>query len=109
MAVETRNSLLVKLGIFGVAAIGLFLVGKRHTAIYKDERHRRETDARIDSEDNEFGVHGHRPGFPSHNPTLNYDGRGSRYEGTGSAYASRQGGDRLSFFSIFKGGFEDRD
>lgn len=103
---ETRNGLLSKLGIFGVAAVTLFMVGKRHIASYKDERHKRETDARIDSEADEFGITARRPGFPVNNPTMNYETgyRASKYQGSGNSYSSRRPGDRLSMFSVF-----DRD
>lgn len=102
MSVETRKGILQKLGIFGCIGVGLFLVGKKHIASYKDDRHRNETDARLDSDENEFGVLARRPGFPTNNPTLNYEGkRGSRFEGGGLAYASRTPGDRLSMFAIF--------
>lgn len=102
MSVETRNGVLFKLGVFGCAAIGLFIVGKRHIAAYKEERHRTETDARVDSEENEFGILAKRPGFPANNPTLNYEGqRGSRFQGSGLSYHTRTPGDRLSMFAIF--------
>ncbi|KAK6459236.1 uncharacterized protein RJT20DRAFT_14318 [Scheffersomyces xylosifermentans] len=103
MSVETRNGLLTKLGIFGVVAVSLFVVGKKHIASYKDERHKRETDARIDSDTEEFGVTARRPGFPINNPTLNYDAnaRDSKYRGAGNSYSSRRPGDRLSMFAVF--------
>lgn len=100
---ETRKGLLTKLGIFGAVAIGLFMVGKYHIASYKEKRHRLETDARVDSEENEFGILAKRPGFPQNNPTLNYesDQRNSRYEGTGNSYSTRRSGDRFNMKSIF--------
>ncbi|KAK6461469.1 hypothetical protein DFJ63DRAFT_183611 [Scheffersomyces coipomensis] len=101
---ETRRGLLTKLGIFSGIAIGLFLVGKKHIAITKVERHKRETDATIDSEVEEYGNYGTRPGFPANNPTLNYEAdssRASRYEGKGNSYSSRRPGDRFSMFAVF--------
>ncbi|KAK6202314.1 uncharacterized protein RJT21DRAFT_18917 [Scheffersomyces amazonensis] len=100
---ETRRGLLTKLGIYGGVAISLFLVGKKHIEYSKNERHKKETDARIDSEVKEFGTFGQRPGFPSNNPTMDYTNdpsRVSRYEGSGNSYSSRRPGDRLGFFSV---------
>lgn len=106
---ETRRGLFTKLGIFGSIALGLFVVGKYHIASYKDKRHRNETDARIDSEENEFGILAKRPGFPQNNPTLNYesDQRNSRYEGTGSSYSTRRSGDRFNMSAIFSSKWQD--
>ncbi|EGW31606.1 uncharacterized protein SPAPADRAFT_140229 [Spathaspora passalidarum NRRL Y-27907] len=101
---ETRRGFFTKLGFFCTTAVTLFIIGKRHIARHKDERHRVETDARIDSEDNEFGILAKRPGFPTNNPTLDYTAgdRKSKFEGGGNAYASRRPGDRLSVYTWVK-------
>lgn len=70
------------------------MVGKKHIAAYKDERHRKETDARIDSSGNEFLSAPLRPGFPT--ALLEFQ-RESKYVGAGLAYSSRTPGDRFSF------------
>lgn len=100
---ETRRGLLTKLGIFSTAAIALFFTGKYHIASYKENRHRSETDARVDSEENEFGTLAKRPGFPLNNPNLDYESsvRPSKYEGSGSSYSTRTTGDRFGMGNIF--------
>lgn len=100
---ETRTGLFTKLGLYSCAAITLFIVGKRHIASHKDTRHRTETDALVDSDENEFATIRRRPGLPESRSDLEY-GSGnskSKYIGKGSAYASRTPGDRLTMFSIF--------
>lgn len=99
MKAETHRGILTKFGILSTIAIGLFLVSRKHTALRKDQRHRRETDACVDSDDyTEFGHQISRPGFPTNNPSLDYDegSRASKYQGSGSAWGSRARGDRLS-------------
>lgn len=101
---ETRRGLLTKLAIFGTVAVGIFVVGKKHIAHYKDQRHRNETDARTDSAGDEFRAAPLRPGFPTaDNSTYQ---RESKYVGAGSAYSSRTPGDRFSFTlsSLWGGG-----
>lgn len=99
---ETTHGLLTKLGLFGVCAVGMFVVGKKHIAQFNDERHREETDARTDSDDNEFRQVSRRRGFPENNPRLDYqsDSRELRYVGLSTAYATRSKGDRLSTWNI---------
>lgn len=99
MKAETHQGILRKFGVLSTIAIGLFLISKKHTALRKDQRHRRETDACVDSEEYaEFGHQVSRPGFPANNPTLDYDegSRSSKYQGSGSAWGTRARGDRLS-------------
>ena len=107
---ETRRGLLTKLGIYSAIAVSLFLGGKSHIASNNEKRHRLETDARVDSDENEFGVVTRRPGFPSNNPTLSYEGRGraSKYEGVGDAYSTRRSGDRLTMKSVFDWSWGDK-
>lgn len=107
---ETRRGLLTKLGIYSAIAVSLFLGGKAHIASNNEKRHRLETDARVDSDENEFGVVTKRPGFPSNNPTLSYEGRGraSKYEGVGDAYSTRRSGDRLTMKSVFDWSWGDK-
>lgn len=99
---ETRQGLLKKLGAFATVAIGLTVVGKRHIAAHKEDRHRMESDASLDHEEDEFADTSVRPGFPSNNPNLNYDGSGRqlKYIGSGVAYATRTPGDRLSLWNV---------
>lgn len=101
---ETRRGFFTKLGLFGATALTMFLVGKKHIALHNDRRHRAESDARIDSDDNEFGVQVRRPGFPRNNPSLDYSGadRKSKFEATGDAYSTRRPGDRLSMWATVK-------
>lgn len=102
-SMETRKGLLTKLGLYSVGAIGFYLVGKRHIQKHNDERHKRETDARIDSETDEFSVKVKRPGFPENNPNFDYEERQlqSKYVGLGSSYSSRTPGDRFTMFGFF--------
>lgn len=93
---ETSRGVLTKLGFFSVVAISLFLVSKKHTAIYKERRHKRESDGQIDSEYDEFGFKVHRPGFPLSDES----NRALKYQGSGSAYSSRTLGDKFSILSI---------
>lgn len=99
---ETRKGLLTKLGAFSAVAIGLTVVGKKHIATHKEDRHRLESDASVDHEEDEFADESVRPGFPSNNPNLNYEGAGreSKYVGTGVAYSTRTPGDRLSMWNV---------
>ncbi|CAK9439443.1 uncharacterized protein LODBEIA_P35610 [Lodderomyces beijingensis] len=102
---DTRNAILKRYGIFATIAIGLFLVGKKHIAYEKEQRHKMENDSDLNNSDNEFGISVKRPGFPAQNPNLNYDDnerRKSKYMGGGDAYSSRRPGDRLSFYNILK-------
>lgn len=103
MALETRQGLLKKLGIYTAIAVGLVVVGKQHIAAAKDNRYKAESDASLEA-DNEFVDTSRRPGFPSHNPNLNYEGsaRESKYVGAGVAYSTRTKGDRLSLWNVFK-------
>lgn len=103
MAVETRGSLFTKLGIFGCIAIACTIVGKRHIAATKDKRHRLETDARTDSEGNEFDYQVTKPGVPESSSKYV---RESKYQGSGVSYSSRRPGDRLSMFAVFDKGYE---
>lgn len=100
---ETRRGLFTKLALFSSVAIGIYVVGKKHIAHYKDQRHRNETDARIDSSGDEFRAAPLKPGFPTAE-NLEYQ-RESKYVGAGNAYASRKPGDRFAFTlsSIFEG------
>ncbi|KAM9926395.1 hypothetical protein OXX80_010590 [Metschnikowia pulcherrima] len=98
---ETRKGLLTKLTGFSAVAIGLTVMGKQHIAAAKDTRHRKESDASIES-DSEFLDNARRPGFPSNNPNLNYESvqRESKYVGAGVAYSTRTKGDRLSMWNV---------
>lgn len=104
---ETRVGLFKKLGLFSVTAIGFYIVGKKHIQKHNEERHRFETDARIDSESDEFTSQTKRPGFPANNPNFDYEERHEqlRYAGTGNSYSSRTGGDRFTMFAIFDRGY----
>lgn len=104
MAVETRASLFWKLGIFGCIALSFGIIGKRLIANQREDRHRSETDARIDSLRNEFNIAVNQPGMPEQTSGPSDHIRKSQYEGAGGAYATRKKGDRLSMFAIF-----DRD
>lgn len=99
---ETRKGLLTKLGAFTVVAVGLTVIGKKHIAIHKEDRHRLESDASVDHEDDEFIDSSVRPGFPTNNPNLNYEGSGreSKYVGAGISYSTRTPGDRLSIWNV---------
>lgn len=101
---ETRKGLLTKLGIFTAVAVLLFVVSKKHIAAVKEDRHRLESDSSVDNPDTmEFTSVSARPGFPTNNPNLNYEGQGreSRYVGAGNSYSSRTPGDRLGFWNVF--------
>lgn len=106
---ETRKGLLTKLGFFTAGAIGLMLIGKKHIAVHKDSRHRKESDASVEFAESEFSNTSRRPGFPENNPNLNYEGsnRESKYVGAGVAYASRTKGDRLSMWNVFRSRRDD--
>lgn len=108
---ETRQGLLTKLGAFTVVAIGLVAVGKKHIASHKEDRHRLESDASVEHEDDEFMNSSFRPGFPSANPNLNYErsGRESKYVGSGAAYATRTQGDRLTIWNLITKKFINGD
>ncbi|KAI3406148.1 hypothetical protein KGF56_000990 [Candida oxycetoniae] len=101
---ETQRSIVRRYGIFAAIAVSLFLIGKKHIAYEKEQRHKLENDADLNNSDNEFAISVKRPGFPENNPNLNYDdiNRQSRYIGTGNAYSSRRPGDRLSLYSVLK-------
>ncbi|KAI5965167.1 uncharacterized protein KGF55_001387 [Candida pseudojiufengensis] len=103
---DTRSSILRRYGLFASIAIALFLIGKKHIAYKKDQRHKLESDSNIDNDHdkNEFEIGYKRPGFPENNPNLNYDdfNRESKYIGIGDAYSSRRPGDRLSLYNILK-------
>lgn len=101
---ETRKAFFTKLGLFGATALTMFIVGKKHISIHNEKRHRAETDARVDSDDNEFGVQVRRPGFPRNNPTMDYSAgeRLSKFEAKGDAYSTRRPGDRLSMWATIK-------
>lgn len=99
---ETRQGLLTKLGAFTCVAVGLTVVGKKHIASHKEDRHRLESDASVDHEEDEFADTSVRPGFPANNPNLNYDGSGrqSKYVGSGLSYSTRTPGDKLSIWNV---------
>lgn len=99
---ETRKGLLTKLGAFSLVAVGLVVIGKKHIALHKDSRHLKESDSSVESETEEFVNVSRRPGFPEHNPNLNYDtpNRKSKYVGSGLSYSSRAPGDKLSMWSV---------
>lgn len=100
---ETRKGLLTKLGLYTATAVGLVLIGKKHIAVHKEDRHKLESDSTVEYEDdNEFLDKTIRPGFPSNNPNLNYEGTGreSKYVGAGLSYSSRTPGDRLSIWNV---------
>ncbi|KAI5952471.1 hypothetical protein KGF54_003338 [Candida jiufengensis] len=101
---DTRSTILRRYGLFASIAIALFLIGKKHIAYKKEQRHKLESDSDIDNSDNEFSIGYKRPGFPENNPSLNYDdiNRQSKYIGSGDAYSSRRPGDRLSLYNILK-------
>lgn len=100
---ETRKGLLTKLGLYTVTAVGLVLVGKKHIALHKEDRHKLESDSTVEYvDDGEFLDKSVRPGFPTNNPNLNYDstGRESKFVGSGCSYSSRTPGDRLSMWNV---------
>lgn len=97
---ETRKGVISKLFILGSISIGIFVFGKRHIAVNKENRHIRESDARIDSDTAEFQAKPLKPG----NPLQETAQRESKYVGAGGAYASRKKGDKFTMFNIF-----DRD
>lgn len=100
---ETQKGLLTKLALYSAAAVGLVVVGKKHIASHKEDRHKLESDANVEfADDSEFLDKSVRPGFPSNNPNLNYnvDGRESKYVGSGNSYSSRTSGDRLSIWNV---------
>ncbi|MDC6271217.1 hypothetical protein PP707_02845, partial [Acetobacter pasteurianus] len=101
---DTRSTLVRRYGIFAAVAVTLFLIGKKHIAYEKDQRHKMENDSDLNNSDNEFAVSVKRPGFPENNPNLNYDdaSRRSKYVGSGDAYSSRRPGDRLNFYNVLK-------
>lgn len=100
---ETRQGLLKKLWLYTAAAVTLVVVGKKHIASHKEDRHKLESDASVENPE-EFGDHSVRPGFPSNNPNLNYnvEGRESKFVGAGCSYSSRTPGDRLSIWNVLK-------
>lgn len=104
---ETRTGLLKKLGLFGATAISFYLVGKKHIQSHNEERHKKETDATIDGEGDEFMTKVARPGFPENNPNFDYEERHQqlKYMGTGSSYSSRKPGDRFTMFAVFDRGY----
>lgn len=102
-AMETQKGLLTKLALYSATAVGLVVVGKKHIASHKEDRHKLESDSTVEyADDNEFLDRSVRPGFPSNNPNLNYDvnGRESRFVGAGNSYSSRTPGDRLSIWNV---------
>lgn len=108
---ETRKGLLSKLALFSALAIGITVVGKKHIALVKDSRHLKESDSSVENESDEFVNPQRIPGFPEHNPNLNYDtaNRKSKYVGAGLSYSSRATGDKLSMWNVlFKRGGGDR-
>lgn len=100
---ETQKGLLTKLALFTGVAITLTVLGKKHIASHNEDRHMQENYSSVDNDENEFVDKTRRPGFPSNNPNLNYEGgtRESKYVGAGMAYSSRTKGDRLSLWNIF--------
>lgn len=100
---ETSKGLITKLGLYSAGAVALVLIGKKHIAKHKEERHLKESDLRLEAEE-EFETTSKRRGFPTNNPNLNYEGTGreSKYVGSGVAYASRTPGDKLSIWNVFK-------
>lgn len=100
---ETSKGLIIKLGLYSAGAVGLVLIGKKHIALRKEERHLQDSDTSL-TNDEEFVDSHKRRGFPSNNPNLNYEGKGreSKYVGAGQAYSSRTPGDRLSIWNVFK-------
>ncbi|CAI5758628.1 unnamed protein product [Candida verbasci] len=102
---DTRQGIIQRYTIFGAIAITLFLIGKKHIQISKNQKHERESDTSLNVEsDNEFLVKTKRPGFPENNPYLDYSSgqRVSKYQGSGDAYSSRKQGDRLSLYNVLK-------
>lgn len=108
---ETRKGLVTKLGGFTIVAVGLVIIGKKHIALRKDSRHLKESDSSVENEADEFTSINRRPGFPEHNPNLNYDGpeRKSKFVGSGLSYLSRAPGDKLSMWNVLfkRGGTRD--
>lgn len=108
VSTESRRTVLRKLGIFGSIAIGLFIIGKKHIAYQKQNRHDLESDSsvkhEINQQEEEFGYVTKRRGFPLTNPNLDYSSpdRQSKYVGSGDAFSSRRHGDRLSLYQVFK-------
>ncbi|RCK57619.1 hypothetical protein Cantr_00065 [Candida viswanathii] len=108
ISTESRRSLLKKLGIFGSVAVGLFVIGKKHIAYQKQNRHDLESDSsikhQINQQEEEFGYVTRRRGFPLQNPNLDYSSpdRQSKYVGSGDAFSSRRPGDRLSLYQVLK-------
>lgn len=97
---ETQRGLLKKLGIFGAIAVTLVVGGKRHIASRKDQRHKQDSDAVVDSQQKEFDNNTLRPGFPLNENEKRYE-RESKYVGAGTSYSSRKPGDRLSIMAYF--------
>ncbi|ODV66181.1 hypothetical protein HYPBUDRAFT_142525 [Hyphopichia burtonii NRRL Y-1933] len=100
---ETSRGILKKLGLFGVTAITFYVVGKKHIQKRNDEKHRLQTDARIDSEFDEFSTKVRRLGFPENKPNFNYEERPEdlKYVGKGDSYSTRKGGDRFTYTALF--------
>lgn len=110
---ETSRGLFTKIGLLCALGITIGIVGKKHIAYQKNQRHIQESDSSIQIGRDEFGLTASRPGFPENNPTLDYDteGRALRYVGKGLLYASRtQVGDHLGFLAFMKRRFSsDRE
>lgn len=100
---ETSRGLVTKLVLYSAGAVGLVILGKKHIAHHKEERHLKDSDTSLENSE-EFEDSHKRRGFPSNNPNLNYEGKGreSKYVGAGQAYSSRTPGDRLSMWNVFK-------
>ncbi|RKP30459.1 hypothetical protein METBISCDRAFT_16201 [Metschnikowia bicuspidata] len=105
---ETRKTLVTKLGFFTAVAISIIIIGKKHIAHRKDSRHLKESALSVENELDDFLTVNRRPGFPEHNPNLNYDtpNRKSKYVGAGLSYSSRTPGDKLSIWNVM---FKRRD
>lgn len=99
---ETRKGLLTKLAMYTGVAVTLTVIGKKHIAAHKEDRYVQESNTTVGNEDFEFIDKSRRPGFPTNNPNLTYEGntRESRYVGSGLAYATRTKGDRLGIWNI---------
>ncbi|CAK7895781.1 hypothetical protein CAAN1_12S03114 [[Candida] anglica] len=96
---ESATGIIKKLAVLGSLGIGIFVFGKRHIAVHREDRHKQETDATAQSTG--LGHNPLKPGFPLQETAK----RESKYIGTpGAAYASRTKGDRFTMFNIF-----DRD